>query len=187
MRLNQVQVRAVASSGGLPDPDLMAAIAMAESGGDTDAIGLLGEVGLWQINQPVHRKEHPQWTIAWLRNPANNAAAAKVILSSQGLKAWTAYTSGAYRSYLKAVPGTSQPAIGDVLGALLPDPLAPVTDAATGAVRVGSWLSERRNWLRIAYVGAGLLLVATGAGMLVRNDLTKDAATVARLLIGKGK
>jgi hypothetical protein len=87
------QIVKVARAGGLPgDPEVWAAVAMAESSGNTDVINSIGCVGLWQINQPVHIKSHPTWTVAWLQNPINNARAAAVIYRQQGWAAWEAYT-----------------------------------------------------------------------------------------------
>jgi hypothetical protein len=81
---------------------------MAESSGRTDVVNSIGCVGLWQINQPVHVKAHPTWTVKWLQDPVNNAKAAKVIYASQGWAAWEAYTGpdgrgsdGPWRRYYK--------------------------------------------------------------------------------------
>lgn len=107
--LSQGQIAQVARQGGLPgDPDVWAAIAMAESSGRTDVVNSIGCVGLWQINQPVHVKTHPTWTKAWLSNPVNNAKAAAWIYRAQGMAAWEAYTGpdgkgsdGPWRNYYK--------------------------------------------------------------------------------------
>lgn len=112
--LSQAQIVQVARAGGLPgDPEIWAAVAMAESSGQTDTVNPIGCVGLWQINQPVHVKSHPTWTVAWLKNPVNNAKAAKVIYRAQGWAAWEAYTGpdgkgsdGPWRTYYKS-GGTS--------------------------------------------------------------------------------
>jgi hypothetical protein len=115
--LSQAQIAQVARAAGLPgDPDIWAAVAMAESSGRTDVVNQIGCVGLWQINQPVHVKRHPQWTVAWLQNPMNNAKAAKEIYRSQGWAAWEAYTGpdgkgsdGPWRDYYKKGTGGVSP------------------------------------------------------------------------------
>jgi hypothetical protein len=112
--LSQAQIAQVARAGGLPgDPDVWAAIAMAESSGRTDVVNSIGCVGLWQINQPAHVKAHPTWTVAWLQNPVNNAKAAAVIYRAQGFSAWEAYTGpdgkgsdGPWRQYYKGSGGS---------------------------------------------------------------------------------
>lgn len=88
--------------------DLMTAIALAESGGRTDAInpgrGAGGRptneysVGLWQINTLVHKK----FSRSQLTDPNINASEAVRIYKMQGLRAWGAYTDGRYRQYVSA-------------------------------------------------------------------------------------
>ena len=80
---------------------LMAAIAMAESGGDLstppnqNADGSV-DYGLWRINS-----SHTQFDPVRLQNdPAYNARAAVIVERSQGLDAWTTYRTGAYRPFL---------------------------------------------------------------------------------------
>lgn len=101
--LTQSQIYTIALMTGMKQPRVMAAIAMAESSGRTDVVNSIGCVGLWQINQPVHVKANPKWTQAWLKNPFNNAFAAKKIYASQGLRAWEVYTNGMYAKYLDKV------------------------------------------------------------------------------------
>jgi hypothetical protein len=89
---------------------LMAAIAMAESGGRSDALNLTDNggrqtsVGLWQVSSGTH--SYPSsWT-----TPQGNAAEAVAKYKSQGLGAWGTYTSGAYLQFLKGnVPASAVP------------------------------------------------------------------------------
>lgn len=80
---------------------IMAAIAMAESGGRVDAVGGPNsngtyDYGLWQINSV-----HSQFDKARLiSDPQYNAQAAVAIEKSQGLGAWSTYNSGAYKGFL---------------------------------------------------------------------------------------
>lgn len=93
---------------------LMAAIAEAESGGNSDAInpkdngGKQTSWGLWQISDGTHAEVSPAWS-----DPESNAKLAIGKLNSQGLGAWGTYTSGAYKAYLNnattpATGGTGQ-------------------------------------------------------------------------------
>ena len=78
------------SAGGNPADAFMAAeIAMAESGGNPNAISPTDDYGLWQINAS-------NGSLATL-DPYENARSA-IILSDDGTNwdAWTTYTSGAY-------------------------------------------------------------------------------------------
>lgn len=88
-------------AGGNPGlANTMAAIAMAESSGQVNATnsntnGTIDR-GLWQINS-VHSQFNAQ---RLLTDPLYNAQAAVAVEKSQGLGAWTTYTSGAYAQYL---------------------------------------------------------------------------------------
>lgn len=86
------------SAGGDPSlRDTMAAIALAESGGRPRAVhrDSDGSVdrGLWQINS-VHGYGAASF------DPVANAREAVAIEHSQGLTAWSTYTSGAYRRFM---------------------------------------------------------------------------------------
>lgn len=88
---------------------LMAAIALAESGGQTDSLnptdngGRQSSYGLWQISTGTHAAPSANWG-----DPVENARLANGKLKSQGLAAWGTYTSGAYKPFLKnGVPATN--------------------------------------------------------------------------------
>lgn len=88
---------------------LMAAIALAESGGQTNSLnpndnhGTQSSYGLWQISTGTHTAPSPNWA-----DPVTNAKLAIGKLKSQGLGAWGTYTSGAYKPFLKnGVPASS--------------------------------------------------------------------------------
>ena len=83
------------------DADTAAAIALAESSGNPNAVGDLaltpgGSVGLWQINL----KAHPEYTNVDLTDPQTNANAAYAIFQASGFGAWSTYNSGAYQQYM---------------------------------------------------------------------------------------
>lgn len=75
---------------GTGNPHLMAAIAMAESSGNSGAVNSIGACGLWQI-YPYE---------AGCINPVINARMAGEKLRGQGLDAWETYTNGSYSQYL---------------------------------------------------------------------------------------
>jgi len=95
----------------------MAAIALAESGGNSAALNDNSgtgdySVGLWQINyygNLLSSRTAAFGSPSSLRdNPAAQAKAAVSIYKSQGLRAWSTYSSGAYRKYLSGTaPDTS--------------------------------------------------------------------------------
>ena len=88
----------LAAAAGFPNPELAAAIAMAESGGDANAIGDFGHsFGLWQIHAPAH----PQFSSSALLDPRVNAKAAfDVSKGGTDWSPWTCFKNGAYRKYL---------------------------------------------------------------------------------------
>lgn len=94
--MSMAQIERLARSVGMPNPHLMAAIAMAESGGRVGVINSIGATGLWQVLQSAH----PQYSEKMLLSAKGNALAAKEILGSQGLSAWEAYTMGMHTQYM---------------------------------------------------------------------------------------
>lgn len=78
---------------------IMAAIALAESSGNMDAVDHdsngTTDYGLWQINSS-HEMYDPGQLVS---DALYNARAAVSIEQTQGLTAWTTYTSGAYERY----------------------------------------------------------------------------------------
>lgn len=91
---------------------LMAAIALAESGGNpaannyTDNGGRQTSWGLWQVSAGTHQWPGP----ADPNDPMANAKYAVAKYQSQGLSAWGTYDSGAYRQFYRGnVPPGSLP------------------------------------------------------------------------------
>lgn len=94
------EIAGFAKQAGIPDDRIptMVAIAIAESGGNSDDVSGPNtngtyDTGLWQINS-VHGIDNPTWTQSWLRNPVNNAKA-MAALSHTGtdLSPWSASRS----------------------------------------------------------------------------------------------
>lgn len=82
---------------------LAAAIAMAESGGNSDAVstqlnGTCTNAGLWQLATPCGGGSG--YTVAQLQDPATNAAVA-VTVSQQGANwsTWETFVNGAYKAF----------------------------------------------------------------------------------------
>jgi len=102
--LNLAQLRALAANAGFPDPDLAAAVAMAESGGNALAVGDVGtSFGLWQVHTPAH----PQFSGLSLLDPNYNARAAfSISKSGADWSPWTTFRTGDYVRYLqrRAIP-----------------------------------------------------------------------------------
>lgn len=81
------------------DANLMAAIALAESGGNPSADNGIAR-GLWQIISGTWSAYgQGGWDNAF--DPRKNATAAHRILAGGGLSQWDTYTSGAYRQFMQ--------------------------------------------------------------------------------------
>src|SRR5215831_7661628 len=87
---------------------LMAAIAMAESGGRSNAVGPMtpfGQAkGLWQILGQLVRGN--------IFDPLVNARNARAKYLTQGLGAWEAYTNGSYRQFMAGGGAITEPVAG---------------------------------------------------------------------------
>src|SRR3954470_2765126 len=108
----QIEGYWVAAGGRADVAPTMAAIALAESGGNPGAIqqgvAYCGSGsnrtgwGLWQI---TCGNSVPAYCIDFaMLDPWNNAEAAVAKFKAQGLSAWATYTSGAYKRYLPMAP-----------------------------------------------------------------------------------
>lgn len=105
------QIKTLAANAGFAgeDLDVAAAVAMAESSGDPNAVGDVGipvpgsqSYGLWQINSYFHPEFGPDFTK--LFDPTTNAAAAYSVYRVAGysFSPWTTFKTGAYSKYLPA-------------------------------------------------------------------------------------
>jgi hypothetical protein len=112
--LTMEQIAGYASAAGLSGEPLATAtaIAMAESEGDTDAVGDTRivsstwgpSIGLWQIRSiNAQRGTGGERDETANRNPANNAKAMMAISSGgKNWLPWSVYTTGKYRQFLAA-------------------------------------------------------------------------------------
>lgn len=225
-KLSQAQIEVYARSAGMANPEIMAAIAMAESGGNPGARNPVppdNSYGLWQINMlgamgPARRKEFGISSNEELFNPVVNARAAAKIQKSQGLKAWTTYTSGAYKKYMgKSSGGATQADWGleweDLLRVSPPyeiwkflegDPfpgggddteipdwvpgdtaIEGVAELSQMAARVGTWMSNPSNWLRVLYVVGGVVVAVAAVSSTVRQQAMSQLKGIGGKVIGK--
>jgi hypothetical protein len=121
--LNAQQIAALLQKEGIAREKIptMTAIALAESGGRQQAFnptGLDRSYGLFQVNMygglgPERMKQFGLKNEKDLFDPSTNVRAAKQILGSQGLGAWSVYKSGKYKEFLpeaqKAIGALGQP------------------------------------------------------------------------------
>jgi hypothetical protein len=164
---------------------MAAAIAMVESGGDPNAHNATppdDSYGLWQINMlgslgPARRKQLGISDNSALYDPAINAKAMALISSNGGnFTPWSTYPvkATAYmNSHLLQTSGGGPD--GSSGGSSWVDkilPGSPVSAAETfaqGFNKVGAWVSNSENWVRVGYVAGGAVIVIVGLAMILGN------------------
>jgi hypothetical protein len=140
------------------DIAIAVAIALAESGGRTDAVNDRNtngstDYGLWQINS-VHGYDPKT-----LLTATGNASAAFAVYKKQGWQAWSVYNHRTYLVYMPrgnaAVDGTGGPVItgeGQDAGISRLDVLQ----------KQLGFLVDGHNWMRVAMFLAGLFILTVG-------------------------
>ena len=213
--LSQAQIAMYARAAGMPNPDVMSAIAMAESGGNPRAHNAVppdNSYGLWQINMlgsmgAARRKEFGITSNEQLYDPVINAKAASRILKSQGLKAWSTYTNGAYKKFMGGASGSVSPADWDpfedwndpfdlwpddagpapktpwesLTGETPPESYETATDALSGLTDIAKLGVKAGEWLSSPRNWVNVLYVVSG-GVLILASLS---ATVRQQAISK--
>lgn len=191
--VGMVETYALRAGWGARDAIVAAAVAMAESGGNTDAHATKGEDsrGLWQMNVQAH----PELAGRNLYDPGVNAAAAYNLWKAKGWGPWSAHNNGTYLAYMlqaTAASPSSQAAAnalgsiqdaGNVLGGAV-DAAQSVAQGALGAAQSAvGFLQDLQNpelWQRIGKVIVGGVLIAGGLFILVKSA----AANLAGGLVG---
>lgn len=160
------QIASLAAGAGCGQPDLAAAIAMAESSGNPRAHNPVppdDSYGLWQINMrgnlgPERRAQFGLTSNEQLYDPATNARAMVAISGGcANFNPWTTFTSGRYRAYYSTPSSgggtvasggsqTSDPSGGGASSFL------PGLDTITSPVELFSGLPA---WVPIALLGIG--------------------------------
>ena len=177
---------------------LMAAIAIAESGGNptaenkTDNGGRQTSWGLWQISDGTHNQP-----VDGILDPLTNAQQAVAKYRTQGLGAWGTYTSGAYRKYYKGNVDPSQlpqggaqlddaftsliggffQELGSLAGLSAPpggasNPVSGLSDLLgyLGQILHGfEWFFVPSHWVRIMSGAGGVLLLIPGLHALMQS------------------
>lgn len=184
------------------DQDLAAAVALAESGGSPFIYNTYkkGHFGLFQISRSAWPEFFAGGSDQWA-DPVANARKALEIKKKSGWGAWEGYTNARWKKFrndvakaaldklrgrpfgagllgdikekgIAEVVGTAVDAIGDTAGG--------VVDSALGAVDVlgDVWetITTPAFWMRVAYGATGVVLVAGGLFLMVRNTAMASAA-----------
>ncbi len=161
---------------------VMAAIALAESGGNPAAVGPTNrngtkDYGLWQINS-VHKEllHSNNWS-----DPAQNAHMAFLIWKSQGLKAWSTYNSGSYRKFLNGANAGAADLGGGAAGADVSgsgssqssggpfDSLVAPFNTLNDTLSIITKLTLPQFWVRVGAGIFGITMVGIGSYVLLRD------------------
>lgn len=177
MILTANRIHQYASAAGFTgkDLDIAVAVALAESGGDTQAHNSTppdNSYGLWQINMlgdlgPSRRKRFGIASNDALFDPATNARAAHIIWKDSGWNAWTTYTSGKYKKQLGKTAGDVDKTTAEAVAEDVKDTLNPLAGVPEAIAGFGNTVTKSTLSLA-ALVGASAMLI-TGIFVLARN------------------
>ena len=192
--LTDAQIAGLAKSAGLSGDALVraVAVALAESGGRTDALGPPTQwgraVGVWQIMPLAGRPSTAQ-----LKEPNVNAQQMyKISSGGKNWKPWEAYTNGSYLMFVnraKKAAGNPDSSVGSSGGS---------TNAEQAISNPFSWpgkildffdlITDPITWMRVGmFVGGGILL-AIGLFMISgQADRLGQAASMAVDFVPGGK
>lgn len=178
----QLQQLWVQNGGPAAVAPLMAAIALAESGGHpqsvnaTDNNGTQTSWGLWQISNGTHNQP-----VANILDPNVNAQAAVAKYRSQGLGAWGTYTSGAYKQYLGGNAATL--ASASSMAGTLTNTCTPVISLGP----IGTLLNscQAQEIVGALLMGIGAVAVVVGFGVILADvGLRKSAPAIIGAVAG---
>lgn len=186
--------------------ELAAAVALAESGGSPFIYNTYkqGHFGLFQISRSAHPDFFAGGSDAWA-DPVKNSERAYEIYKKQGWGAWEGFTNKRWEEHKNDVASAAlddlrgRPLgpglLGDIqengLAATLGDAYEAVSEAAETVadktsvgldVLADAWeaITTPAFWMRIAYGAGGLVLLAGGLFLLVRN--TAVSQTVGKVI-----
>lgn len=206
MAISQSELYNLARSQGLSDDraKVAAAIAMGESGGNPNAHNTNASTGdnsygLWQINMlgkmgPERLKQFGISSNDQLFDPATNAKA-MAILSKQGadFNPWSVFKNGSYLKYMDNPVKNEDVSKGSPwwqkvlnvvspvsnVGNGVPNPIDGLASIGDATAKTARWVSDSKNWIRVAYVGGGAFLVIGALITIVSNTNAGKVATKA--------
>jgi lysozyme-like protein len=198
--LSASEIKGYAAKAGFKGNDLniAVAVALAESGGNTEAHNHSGKdnsYGLWQINMygsmgPARQRQFHLATYADLFQPDVNARAAKAIHSSQGWdKGWTTYKSGKYKQYMDKASNVTPAEPSDDIGNQIADKvqaLNPVTGVSEAINSFGSTLFK--GLTNVSGIIVAIALLGVGFTLLIlSSNNAKKAANIAANIVPGGQ
>lgn len=213
-RLTARELLEVMKQAGWPETSrtLAAAVALAESGGSPFIYNTYkkGHFGLFQISRSAWPEFFAGGSDQWA-DPVANAKKALEIKKEQGWKAWEGYSNDRYRKYADEVAAAEmdrlrgRPLGGGLLGDIQElglsavvgnavDAVESTADAVVDSASAGldiladayEAITTPAFWMRLGYGALGVILLAGGAFLLVRNTALQQ--TVGKIVPrGAGK
>lgn len=193
MQLSDAQIAGYAKATGLNNSQtaIAVAVALAESGGDTNSHNAVppdDSYGLWQINMlgsmgPSRRQQFGIGSNAELFEPSVNAKAMHYLSNGgQNWRPWTTYTRGTYLRFLsrgQAVAGTAGATDGPTMTPVgLSDSLSSIQDTLT-------LLRNPLFWLRVGILLAGVGVAFYGFMKVTGdNQLGQGTKSLAKAAVG---
>lgn len=176
-RLSAREIASYAKGAGLNTGiDIAVAIALAESGGRTDAHNAVppdDSYGLWQINMlgsmgPARRKQFGISRNSDLYDPATNARAMMQISNGgKNWKPWTTYTRGTYKLYLKQAQSNTD-SVNPVGSPLVPDSVE----------KLSATLTDPQTWARVGMYVLGFVCILVGVILIVGTGKLRTVSNV---------
>ena len=171
------------------------AVGMAESGGDPNQHNYNLSTGddswgVWQINMlgamgPARRKQLGISDNSQLTDPTINARAMAMLSDNGGdFSPWSTYTTldpnRSYRRFMTTdlTQTASSSSGGNWVDKILPG--SPVSTAETFAQafnKTAAWVSNSDNWVRIAYVAGGSIVILVGLSYMLSDTAAGRAIT----------
>lgn len=177
---------------GLRNPDtdgpIFVAIAMAESGGDTDAVNDKNtngtkDYGLWQINS-VHRELLASYN--W-KDPLKNFTMAISLYRGRGYKFndWSTYNYGKYAAFMgEAAAAWANPDDSAAQGNAIGEAVNDTADAVNALPDFLNAITKPETWVRIGMGVAGALLLIITAVAMFKQQALKVATKAVTKKIG---
>lgn len=195
--LSASEIRTHAAKAGFTgtDLDIAVAVALAESGGNTQAHNGTGQDnshGLWQINMygamgPARRKQFGLTSNEQLFDPAINAKVAYAIFKSQGWRrGWTTYGTEKYETILKRVKDGA-----DIEGAIGIDgkPVEQEDKSMTGIPEALNAFGSTvfKGVTNLTGIGIAVALLIAGVVLLIASSSSaKKAVNIAANVVPGG-
>lgn len=160
------------------------AVALAESGGNTDAVGGPNsngtyDYGLWQINSihnPTEREKHSaaaNWLTAW-----------RIAGMGMSWTPWSTYKNGKYKQHLAAARTAWASAKPETIGGNASGEVtnAPTNTQFEGPLAFLNPLMVPGVWTRVAMIIVGGLLILIVAASLLKNTSLMNVVPVGRAI-----